>query len=122
MVLNDAVQKDLTNSSQLLTAASPKILYTSFLLGLIREYFSLIMGPEVKGEQIERGFMTLIAFAPDADARKRIEDRYNFLRRKGGDGGNGIPMEHAAIMCTGLLVDYLSACMDLTESAEGGFL
>jgi hypothetical protein len=117
MPFNNAVAKDLSASQMMLTGGSPKILYTSFLLGLIREFFSLVITENCEGLQVERGFSTLVAFCPDKEARQNIWKLY-VQRREAQDGNS----TSAAILSCGDLVDYLSACLDLTESSEGGFL
>ena len=117
MTLNDAATKDLTASSQLMMmGSSPKMLYTAFLLGLVREYFSLIMQADVGSGQIDRGFTALVAFAPDKDTRERIHASYTDKCKA------GMEHEHAAVMCIGDLVDYLSSALDLVESSEGSYL
>jgi hypothetical protein len=114
----DAVVKDLAASTALISGGSPKTLYTSFLLGLVREYFGLIMASEVSDTQIESGFSCLVAFVPDREVRQKIWDLY--IERRGNEGTQEFRL--AAVSCTGELVDYFSEVLDLTESSSGAFL
>lgn len=116
MTLGNAVVKDLQASNAMTTGGSPKLLYTSFLLGLIREFFSLIMTESATPLQVERGFSTLVGFCPDKQAREQIWDAYVRRRDDKGSAAN------AAILSCGDLVDYLTEALDLVETSEGGFL
>ena len=104
----------------MMMGSSPKILYTAFLLGLIREYFGLVMEKDIGEGQIERGFTLLVSFCPDKNTREQILGYYADLTQVEGD--KRISKANAAIMSAGLLIDYLSEALDLTESSEGAFL
>ena len=118
IIVLEAANKDITDASQMALNASPKQLYLTFLLGLLREYFGMAMSKETTPEQIERGLFTLISYLPDKDARAIVQKHYNDLR----DGSNPVDRKHAAILTGGLYTDYLAECMDLRESSEAAFL
>ena len=118
MPLNNMAEKDIASSAMMLGAGSPKQMYTSFLLGLVREFFSLVISGNVDDNQIESGFSCLVAFCPEREVREKIWNLY--IERRGNE--NNQEFRRAAISTTGDLVDYLSECLDLTEFSEGAFL
>lgn len=109
------MSKDISSTNLLQTGGSPKMLYTSFLLGIVREFFGLILTNKVDEDQIERGFTTLVAFCPEKAIRLQIWSEY--VKRRDKDG-----KVSAAINSCGDLIDYLSVSLDLTETSEASFL
>ena len=115
MAFGDSVTKDIQAAVKFGEGGSPKVLYTTFLLGMVREFFGLILTSKVDEDQIERGFTTLVAFCPDKKERQLIWAEYIRLRDKDGKVS-------AAINSCGNLIDYLSEALDLTETSEASFL
>lgn len=107
--------------------ASPKLLYTAFLLGMCRDYFALMLKPDLEMDNytIDRATACLIAFCPDKSTRETLWDKYN--KNKNPDKREPSNMDThvmtgASIEIVGDLIDFLTSVLDLSESANAGFL
>ncbi|MFA5715218.1 MAG: hypothetical protein WC998_05735 [Candidatus Paceibacterota bacterium] len=108
--------------------ASPKLLYTAFLLGMCRDYFALMLRSDIElsNPSIDRATGCLIAFCPDKETRKKLWDKYNTSKNPDKyDNACNIKtddMTYASIETIGDLIDFLTSVLDLSESANAGFL
>jgi hypothetical protein len=108
--------------------ASPKLLYTAFLLGMCRDYFALMLKSdlELDGHTIDRATACLIAFCPDKPTRDKLWNEYNKNKNpnkcEDPKNINTNDMTSASIMVVGDLIDFLTSVLDLSESANAGFL
>jgi hypothetical protein len=103
-------------------AASPKLLYTSFLLGMCRDYFALMLRPEseLSNQTIDKATATLIAFCPDKQTRVKLWEEYIVKTKEAGDDSGKVAT--ASIHTIGDLIDFLTSVLDLSDSASAGFL
>jgi len=111
------VNNDIDSTRNISEAGSPRVLYTTFLLGLLREFFGLVMSSDVPRSQIEDGFSCLIAFCPDKNVRTKIWK--NYLERIENSDDK---VRSAAIQSTGEMIDYLTSVLDLTSVSNGAYL
>jgi hypothetical protein len=96
---------------------SPRILYTTFLLGMLREFFGLIMSGDPTSKQVDNGISCLIAFVPDKAVRDNIWNEYT----KNVEENPNLTTS-AAIQATGKLIDYFTDVLELTSSSTGAYL
>jgi hypothetical protein len=111
------VNSDIDFGRNISESGSPKVIYTTFLLGLLREFFGLVISGTMTKEQIEDGFSCLIAFCPDKVVRGKIWN--NYLERVKANSGKP---KSAAILSCGELIDYFTEVLELTSTSTGGFL
>lgn len=121
--LTSASSGDIQNTfGSMSSMASPKLLYTSFLLGMCRDYFALMLKPEsdLSDKTIDKATAALIAFCPDKHTREALWEKYR-NRTKSAEGDIG-DVATASIETIGDLIDFLTSVLDLSESATAGFL
>ena len=95
---------------------SPRSVYTFFLLGLNKEFFSLVLKKETTEADYEDGCTCLVSYCPDEAMQDKLWDFYVETKKKSGSS------KYAAIRTVGKLTAYLTGVLELTETSTGGIL
>jgi len=94
-------------------SASPKIVYTLFVLSLAREYFSQIGTLDV--DSIDRKTAALVAFVPDPAIREILWENYEKQR----SAGNTLS---ASVYTVGAVITHFATILEWTDSATWGWI
>jgi hypothetical protein len=97
------------------TNASPKTIYTLFLLDLCRQLFEkAAIGDK---ESLEHAAGALISFIPNKAVREILMN--NYIARRDSREGN---VFMATVLTTGEAVDYLTSALSLDEQFTLGYV
>lgn len=92
---------------------SPKSIYTVFVLGLCKEFFSVIDGLDEK--RIDLKTSALIAFVPDSTVRETLWKKYRTVRDKEN-------VQTASVLIVGDVITHLSDVLEWSDSSNGGWI
>lgn len=101
------------NSQGIGSAASPRQMYSFFILGLCRDFYGALGNENT--DTLDKRAAGIIGFIPDEKLRMKLWSEYTELRK-------GTNETTAAVVVIGRCIDTLAEPLEWVATAEGSYL